>query len=134
MDLGDEIYHRARLRLARRTGARPLPVADLSDRSPLVREVAVEVDLIRVEPDVGGHAVRVHRIDQPQIDALGYVDGLEAVDDGEAGGLVTMDDADHEHDPSAGLPTANGDDRPALHRPADLPGLDDAGRGCGRRG
>ena len=44
-ELGDEVDHRLRLRLAGRAGAGVLAVAGHADRPPLVGEVAVEVDL-----------------------------------------------------------------------------------------
>ena len=69
--LAHEVDHRLGLGFARRAAACVLRVARHPDRAPLVREVPVQVDAVVVRADLVGAAIGVHRLDDPQLDALG---------------------------------------------------------------
>ena len=69
-ELGDEVHHRLRLGFAGRPGTGVLAVTGRTDRAPFVGKVAIEVDGVGVVPVLGGLAVGVHRLDQPQLDVV----------------------------------------------------------------
>ncbi len=58
------------LRLAGWAGAGVLPVAGLTDRPPPQREVPIEINLVGVVAILSRLAVGVHRLDEPQFDAV----------------------------------------------------------------
>ncbi len=103
--------------------AGPIPaycgVARRPDRTPLVREVPVEVDAVRVLAELRRLAVGVHRLDEPEFDAVGHGIVAQLVDDRDAVVLVAVDDPDDHHRPPAGLADALGDDRCTVHRTAE---------------
>ena len=102
--------------------AGPLPpysqLAGLTERLPVVGEVAVEVDPVGVAAHLIGDTVGIDRFDQPEVDPGRHVHLPELVDDRDAGVLVAVDDADHEHDPATRLTsTHRGDRRPCTDVP-----------------
>ena len=109
--------------LAGRAGSGVLAVPWLADRPPLVREVPIEVNLVAVVPILTCDAIGVHRVDQPQLDALVDCTLPQFVDNLDTGVLVAVDGADHEHFAAAGYAHPLGNDCSTLDRCTD----DDAG-------
>ena len=104
----------------RRTASRPA-----TERRPVVREVAVEVDEVGVGAPVGRLPVRVHRLDRARgRHRRARAAVASSLDDRHAGVLVAVDHADHEHDGAARRPSLDGGDRPTLDRTADLEHLE----------
>ena len=92
---------------ALRLGERPRPRVESAGAAqvpPAVWEVAVQVDTVRVAECSHRQAVRVEHGHQPQIDAGGWFQSLERVDDRDPRRLVAVDAADHEHDLADGDP------------------------------
>ena len=113
------------LRSARVSGseAGPWPrVVDAAEMAPAPREVAVQVDAVRVAARPGGAAVGVGAVDEQQLDA-GRRRRAErsASGHGDPGALVAVDRADDEHLARARrpAPTRCTTMRPALDRVAD---------------
>ena len=87
----DEALHHLRLRLGGRPGTR---LVDAVLRLPAVREVAVQVDPVRVVARVRGRAVRIRVVHEPERGAARRVRPPQPGDHGAAGLLVAVDRAD----------------------------------------
>ncbi len=122
---------RLRLGLAGRPATAVLRVARLPQGRPCVREVAVEVDEVGVGARARRLPVRVHRLDQPEVDAGREGRGRELLDDLHARRLVAVDHADDEHHGAARSTPLDGGDRPAVDRTPDLDHLEGVGRQSG---
>jgi hypothetical protein len=129
----DQPSRDARLALGERSRAR---VVHLGERPPAPREVAVQVDTVRVAAGAGGDAVRVEVGDDPEVDPeRSHV--LQRAGDGDPARLVAVDAADDEHRDAVGAPDSYGLDWTSVPRPAEQerPGSDPAVRraaGCER--
>ena len=97
------------------------------DGLPIGREVPVEVDATSVRPGAVGVAVRVDGRDDPHVEAVGDGGGVaQVLGDLDAGLLVAVDRADHQHRHAPCRADTGGDDRTALRAAADLPLFDDS--------
>ena len=94
------------------------PSPGCADRTPPQREIAIQVDLIRVVAILRGLPVGVHRVDEPPLDVRRELSGLRTIaqlfDDRDAAVLVAVDHADHEHPAATGRPEPVGHDRADL--------------------
>ena len=111
----DQRHRDPRLALGERPRA---GCVDAAEPFPAPREVAVQVDAVRVAARVRGKPVRVERRDDPEIEAA-RVEPLERAGDRDASGLVPVDRADDEHGRAVRIADLDRADRPALHRAAE---------------
>src|SRR6266540_3411922 len=121
-DALDQAANAAALGLGERVGPRVVAARRRNASLPPVGEVAVEVDAVGVLASVGGDAIRVDRLDDPEIDAAGVAVVVpQDVHDLVTLGLVTVDRADGQ--PRAlrlGIADAHGDELPPVHRVPEL--------------
>src|SRR5207237_8946084 len=87
----DQPIRKAALRLGQRPRAR---VVDAAERPPGPREVAVEIDAVRVLARVRRVPVGIQVLDHPEIHARGRPQLLERAGDGDPRSLVAVDAAD----------------------------------------
>ena len=115
----DTVDHRARharLRLRPGPRARCVHRPGRAEGPPAAREVAIQVDAVRVLPFPVCETVRIQRRDEPEI--LTGVRAPQRTHDRHAGALVAVDAADDEH-PRPGAGDVHELDRPARRRVAD---------------
>ena len=93
-DAKDETVCAPALRLGERSRAR---IEGAAERPPRPREVAVEVDAVRVLASAARVPVRIEVLDQPEVVTGRWSQAFERLDDREARAFVAVDAADHEH-------------------------------------